>query len=1439
MLKNLLRSTAIALALTLTNSIAKADIIDGQFSVNQIFDVQYYWSGNTLNASSFVAPYDSTFNQPTVTAGQYFQFFASTTNPGTYGLGLYNADGTLAQVVHNTGTLSAIGPDALFYLGSGFFGTVITTSAGYAYGSSASFTNMDTSVSAGDASSYTWASTTPLAAGQTASGGGGGGGAPAPNYVTLLSNTNITTVNPTSNNSPAGEGASQALDGNPNTKYLNFDRANAGFTIKLDTPRVIRGVTFTTANDFIPRDPSKFSLFGSNDGVNWTTIVNAQAITLSDSRFTTTNRIDITNNDAYFYYFITFPSIKAIDTYGSVAGCQAALGTLACDSVQIGDVAYYYDTTYTTYTVPTDGGTGTIANPGTAGSNSSLAPPGPQAVVNLNGQTITNPNGTTVTTVDNAGTFTNAGTSGAVTNTGNLTNTGTASTINNSGTANNTGTATDITNTGTFTNAGNVGNITNSGTFTNNGTAGDVTNSGTFTNGILGTVANWINNLIGINNGNVTGNVTNNAAGTFTNNGTVQGATNNAGILTNNGTLASLDNTGTATNTGTVTGTTNNSGTLTNSGITGAITNSGTVDNTGTTGTITNSGTVNNTGTTGTVTNNTGGTFNNNIGGTTAAVTNAATFNNRGTTGAVTNSGTFTNFATGTTGAFTNSGTMSNSGTVASLTNTGTATNSGTVTGSVTNTSGTFTNSGTTGAITNNAIVNNTGTTGAVTNTAGTFTNSGTTAAVTNTATFNNTGTTGAVTNNNGTFNNNAGGTTAAITNAASFNNRGTTGTVNNSGNFTNFATGTTGAFTNSGTLVNAGNIASLNNSGTASNDGTIVGDVTNTGTFANGVLGTITNLINSLFASNDGTISGTVTNNAGGTFTNNGTVQGTTTNLGTGTNIGVMAAINNSGVFTNSGTTGAVTNSGTFNSTGSSGALINSGTATISGNGSIDNASNTGNLNITGAASSGDIFNLAGGLLDFNGTGTLGTVTNAGTFNFSGSGSTNGIVNSGTANISDTANTGAITNTGAINVNTTTATFGTINNSGVFNISNAGGNIAVPTFVQASTGNLVMAGLQQFNVNGAANLNGTMTVINPPTAFGRYTMINGQPVTGTFNTLALYPSISPLGSYLKYSGTQVKLYVTPYDVTTKAGLSMVQQDSSKINNLVAGRTSGALGNDCSTFGAMGGCISLNYGTSKASTGDLRAGNMIIGTRLGQILSDNYRIGIFLDRAFTKPTIGTVQYKNVGPVVGGFLGWNANLDGTGLAIVGSMAKTNTGTHIINRPLLAYAEAGSAATASNSVAYQIKASYSVPVYGSLTATPYLGLRHTRLYVDGYTESGPVFPLSIDSYKQVTSDLLAGISFGMPITDKVSATISAGVVRNLTNAPGAISGTSEIYNMFTFDTTNPGKKYTSGALGAGLTYEFMPNHKVGVNVGWQQKSLIDANVKSFGINYTYGF
>ena len=191
----------------------------------------------------------------------------------------------------------------------------------------------------------------PSATGGTTSGTPGGynstmsttnstGGPPPPNptkiYTSNTTTVKITNIWPTSNNSPPSEGAANAFDNNPNTKYLNFDKYNAGVTVKLSEGRVVSGFTITTANDFPGRDPTSYKLYGSNDGKTWV-LIKEGPLTLTDNRFTVSDVESVNNTAAYFYYYMQFPQTKAGD------GCG-----LNCDSVQIAEITYIYDTNNTT-----------------------------------------------------------------------------------------------------------------------------------------------------------------------------------------------------------------------------------------------------------------------------------------------------------------------------------------------------------------------------------------------------------------------------------------------------------------------------------------------------------------------------------------------------------------------------------------------------------------------------------------------------------------------------------------------------------------------------------------------------------------------------------------------------------------------------------------------------------------------------------------------------------------------------------------------------------------------------------------------------------------------------------------------------------------------------------------------------------------------------------
>lgn len=184
----------------------------------------------------------------------------------------------------------------------------------------------------------------------------GGPPPPAPTAIYNLSGQTvyITRAIPTSANSPGGEGPNNAFDNNPNTKYLNFDKKNAGVTVQLNAGRAVTGFTVTTANDFQGRDPTSYQLYGSNDGSTWT-LIKQDSITLSDSRYATSAVVDVANTTAYVYYFMLFPTTKAGD------GCGQN-----CNSMQIAEITYYYDANSTATSTATNT---TIIDPVTAAAN--------------------------------------------------------------------------------------------------------------------------------------------------------------------------------------------------------------------------------------------------------------------------------------------------------------------------------------------------------------------------------------------------------------------------------------------------------------------------------------------------------------------------------------------------------------------------------------------------------------------------------------------------------------------------------------------------------------------------------------------------------------------------------------------------------------------------------------------------------------------------------------------------------------------------------------------------------------------------------------------------------------------------------------------------------------------------------------------------------------
>jgi len=107
-------------------------------------------------------------------------------------------------------------------------------------------------------------------------------------------------------NAPANEGVDEIIDGDANTKLLDFDENDGtGFTVDLGgASKIATSIEIITANDAEGRDPQDFEVLGSNDGIAFTSIATDVIPCISTRFFART--YNFTNSTAYSYYRINF-----------------------------------------------------------------------------------------------------------------------------------------------------------------------------------------------------------------------------------------------------------------------------------------------------------------------------------------------------------------------------------------------------------------------------------------------------------------------------------------------------------------------------------------------------------------------------------------------------------------------------------------------------------------------------------------------------------------------------------------------------------------------------------------------------------------------------------------------------------------------------------------------------------------------------------------------------------------------------------------------------------------------------------------------------------------------------------------------------------------------------------------------------------------------------
>ena len=112
----------------------------------------------------------------------------------------------------------------------------------------------------------------------------------------------------TSANSPPSQTGTNAIDNNPATKYLNFDKLNTGLTITPSGNLPARALTLISAEDAPERDPSSFVVDGSNDGVTFTRVASNAVPQFLTRHFIQSFTLPGTNQ--FNVYRVLFPTVS-------------------------------------------------------------------------------------------------------------------------------------------------------------------------------------------------------------------------------------------------------------------------------------------------------------------------------------------------------------------------------------------------------------------------------------------------------------------------------------------------------------------------------------------------------------------------------------------------------------------------------------------------------------------------------------------------------------------------------------------------------------------------------------------------------------------------------------------------------------------------------------------------------------------------------------------------------------------------------------------------------------------------------------------------------------------------------------------------------------------------------------------------------------------------
>lgn len=581
------------------------------------------------------------------------------------------------------------------------------------------------------------------------------------------------------------------------------------------------------------------------------------------------------------------------------------------------------------------------------------------------------------------------------------------------------------------------------------------------------------------------------------------------------------------------------------------------------------------------------------------------------------------------------------------------------------------------------------------------------------------------------------------------------------------------------------------------------------------------------------------------GTITNNSTLDGanSTTNnpIGGGSGLtlyGTVNTINNNanGVVHGKATGPALSIVGGNVTTINNAGAINGGTEGLF----VENSGQLGTLNNTGTISATAI---GGGNAIYLNSGSITTIINSGSL----TGTDNGILTSTGTPIGTITNTGTITGgSSGFGINNYSSTITTLNNQQTgltytgtlptnYNIIIYSTTRYGQLFVTNGTGTTTF-GVSSLSSGGNGLLGNYSTVLkgisSTQLGFGGATTYSG---TSNGYSYTLNERVTTAGSEeWDIVLTTAAAPAGPTAADTQASLTQSASALRPVFNQQSALINNSLNYDCTVFAANGACVSAGgrFATTNSITGEQMSTLLVASYKT----TKNTRIGGFIDQNGSSSSFNGVSLDK-SPMYGVFGVWNENPDLMGYEV---RLATNWADQNITqtRNVVGTSEAGTGSASLKSQAISGVVSYAMPVTDSTwIASPYVGVRKTKITRGGYTESSAVTtPLTYSDLSQDITTALAGVRMNKKYRDDLYATASVGVEQNIGSNISTLDATGVTGLTSTDFSANYAK--TRPVASAGLSYAVAKDQRINFSVHYRKEAFQSAGSTTGLLMYQVG-